>query len=149
MKAHTLVLSLALLACAAPAQSQQAQQYEEKSGPFTVYYSLFPSTFITPDVAAAYDLTRGKNKAVLNVSVRKTLPDGSDQEQTAIVSGHHSDLIHKTPLQFTEIREQGAIYYLAQITITGSPILYFDLQVQPDPNSSAIPITFKQQLFPD
>ena len=141
-----VLICVALLGSAAIAQPPQ---YEVTSGPYTVYYTLFPSTFIKPEVAGAYGITRGKNKAVLNVSVRKALPDGSDRAQSAAVSGYSSDLIHKTPLPFTEIREQGALYYLADITVTGSPILYFELNVQPDPNGSVIPISFKQQLFTD
>ena len=151
-RARQLTLSLALiiassLGVATGVHSAEPSRYEVKSGPYTVYYSLFPSTFITPDVASAYNIKRGKNNAVLNVSVRKDLPEGGDREQPAQVSGISSDLIHRTPLPFTEIRERGAVYYLAQITVTGSPLLYFELTVQPEPDAAAIPISFKQQLF--
>ena len=44
----------------------------------------------------------------------------------------------KKNLDFKEIREQGAVYYLAVISAIGSPTLYFEIEVQADPNSSPI-----------
>ena len=138
-----------LLAASTVAAQQEPLQFEKKSGPYTVYYSLFPSTFLQPEIAETYAITRGKNNMVLNVSVRETLKDGADRGVSAVVTGTRSDLIHKLPLEFIKIREQDAIYYLAQITVTGTPTLYFDLQVQADPNASPISIVFQRRLFTD
>lgn len=152
MNLKNLLLYL-LITVVTPSLLAAEQVFEKKSGPYTVYYSLFPSSFLKPEIAEAYGITRGKNRMVLNVSVRKALKqeEGSANSvgKSAIVRGSSSDLIHKTPLQFTEQREQGAIYYLAQIKFSGSSVLYFDLEVQPDPNVSPISIQFSKELVPE
>lgn len=119
------------------------------AGDYTVYYTVFPSSFLQPDVAGAYNLVRAKDRYILNVSVRKRLGDNKDREHSAIVSGTRSDLIHKLPLKFTEVREQGAVYYLAEVRVSTAEKLYFKLSVQPDPNQSPIIIEFQKQVFPD
>ena len=44
---------------------------QEKFGDVTVHYNTFNSTFLTPDIAKAAELTRSKNQGVINVSVIK------------------------------------------------------------------------------
>ena len=126
------------------------QPFEATAGPYTVYYSLFPSTFLRAEVAQAYGMVRAKNRAVLNVSVRERIDEGAQaptREKSAVVRGTSNDLIHKTPLQFTEVREQGALYYLAEVRFGGtSPRLYFDLQIEPDPGAPPIAISFSKQM---
>ena len=141
---------LLLAAAMAPALWADDTPFEVQSGPYTVYYSLFPSTFLRPEVAAAYGIVRGKNRAVLNVSILERVAEG-DRETTrgksALVRGTRSDLIHKTPLEFAEVREQDAVYYLAEVPFGGtSPRLYFELRVEPDPDASPIDISFSKQL---
>ncbi|PMZ30407.1 DUF4426 domain-containing protein, partial [Pseudomonas sp. GW247-3R2A] len=80
---------------------------QEKFGDVTVHYNTFNSTFLTPDIAKAAELTRSKNQGVINVSVIK-----EGKPQMAQVSGTVKDLTSQSvPLKFKQITEQGAIYY--------------------------------------
>src|SRR5690349_14701877 len=90
------------------AQSEPAQPIEtsHQFGPYEVLYSIFPSTMLTEQVAASYNIVRGEDRAVLNISVRKHQSDGSDTEQSAKVTGSYTDLIQKKTLEFREIKEQ-------------------------------------------
>ena len=140
MKLITVIFSL-LLACTA-----QAEQ-KKRFGDFDVHYAVVNSTFITPEVARAYGITRGKNRAFLNISVRQNFKDGSDKEKRAIVSGKTSDMIHSIPLTFNEIIEQGAIYYIAEFEFYDKDVRRFDIQVQPDPNIAPYTLTFSQKIY--
>jgi hypothetical protein len=120
--------------------------HETSDGPYTVYYSLFPTSFLQPEIAAAYGITRARDRALINIAVRETLADGSSRERAATVTGSRNDLVHRADLRFVEKREQGAIYYLAEVQFSGSPVLYFDLEVLPDPNRAPIRITFSQKM---
>lgn len=117
-------------------------------GPYEILYSLVPTTFISEDVAAAYHIVRGKDQAMINVSVRKKAGDG-DSASTAAVSGSYSDLMQSKPLSFREVREKDAIYYIAAFRHGDKELLRFELKVQPDPSVPAQTIVFSRKLFVD
>lgn len=130
-----LLLPFTLLVVIAPvalAQIDEARTIETSRtfGNFDVLYNIFPSTTLQPDIAAHYQLVRGGDQAVVNVSVRNR-GNGGNIAQAAIVSGTYSDLIQPKKLEFREIREEGAIYYLAQMRFTDHETLRFDIVVQP------------------
>lgn len=144
---RVLTLLLGMIFCSsAPGQAQP--QFEHKSGDYTIYYSLFPSSFLQAEVAGRYGLTRAKDRAILNISIRKD-EGNTSREQAALVRGTSSDLIHSLPLEFEEVREQGAIYYLAEVRTSSQATLYFDLQISPDPNAAAIELRFNREVFPE
>jgi hypothetical protein len=124
------------------------KKYEQRHGDYTVYYSVFPSSFLQADIAANLGITRSRDRAVLNVSLRHGKGDASS-EQSALVQGTSSDLIHSRPLVFKEVREQGAIYYLAEIRVSSQATLYFDLQVSPNPDDPPLKVSFNQEVFPE
>jgi hypothetical protein len=115
---------------------------QETFGDTTVHYNTFNSTYLTPDIAKAAGLTRSKNQGVINVSVIK---DG--KPLTADVNGSVKDLTSQSvPLNFKQITEQGAIYYIAQYPVDQQEIRTFEIKVQ---NGDKInTINFNQELFP-
>ena len=115
---------------------------QEKFGDVTVHYNTFNSTFLTPDIAKAAELTRSKNQGVINVSVIK-----EGKPLMAQVSGTVKDLTSQSvPLKFKQITEQGAIYYIAQFPVDQQEIRTFEIKVQ---NGDKInTINFNQELFP-
>jgi hypothetical protein len=107
-----------------------------------VHYNTFNSTFLTPDIAKAAGLTRSKNQGVINVSVLK---DG--KPLTAEVNGTVKDLTSQSvSLNFKQITEQGAIYYIAQYPVDQQETRTFQINVK---NGDKInTINFNQELFP-
>jgi hypothetical protein len=140
-----IISAISLLFFSAITYAQE--NFEYISPPYEVYYSFFNSTFVTPDVAKAYQLTRGKDIAMVNVSVRKNLDSGKNIEKRAIVNGTKSDLIHVIPLDFIEIEEKGAIYYLASFKFNHKEALNFNIEVKPDRNKAPINIKFRKALY--
>ena len=140
-----IVSAIALLLLSTTAYGQESFEYI--SPPYEIYYSVFNSTFVTPDVAKAYQLTRGKDIAMINVSVRKNLDSGDNVERRALVNGTKSDLIHTIGLDFIEVEEKGAIYYLASFKFNHKEALNFNIEVQPDRNKPAIIIKFRKALY--
>jgi hypothetical protein len=115
---------------------------QETFGDVTVHYNTFNSTYLTPDIAKAAELIRSKNQGVINVSVIK---DG--KPQTAQVSGTVKDLTSQSvPLQFKQITETGAVYYIAQYPVPQQEIRTFEIKVQTGDKINTI--NFNQELFP-
>lgn len=134
-----LVPFLIALCLALPAAAERKQSF----GDLDVHYSVFNSSFIQPDIAAAAGLTRSKTLGVINVAVLK-----AGKASTAVVGGEVKDLLGKsTALTFRQVTEGGAIYYLAQFPFKTREVLSFTLDVRQGDNPHRI--TFNQEMFPD
>ena len=137
-----LLLLTACLSASALAADVIKGERKETFGDVTVHYNTFNSTFLQPDIAKAAELIRSKNQGVINVSVIK---DG--KPLIANVTGTVKDLTSQSvPLNFRQITEQGAIYYIAQYPVDQQEVRTFEIKVQ---NGDKInTINFNQELFP-
>ncbi|MFJ7311323.1 DUF4426 domain-containing protein [Pseudomonas sp. NPDC098747] len=135
-------LLAACLSFSAVAADAIKGERKEVFGDVTVHYNTFNSTFLTPDIAKAAELIRSKNQGVINVSVIK---DG--KPLVANVTGTVKDLTSQSvPLNFRQVTEQGAIYYIAQYPVQQQEVRTFEIKVQ---NGDKInTINFNQELFP-
>ena len=135
-------LLAACLSISAVAADAIKGERKEVFGDVTVHYNTFNSTFLTPDIAKAAELIRSKNQGVINVSVIK---DG--KPLVANVTGTVKDLTSKSvPLNFRQVTEQGAIYYIAQYPVEQQETRTFEIKVQ---NGDKInTLNFNQELFP-
>ncbi|MFT5806251.1 MAG: hypothetical protein ACI9LG_000504 [Moritella dasanensis] len=104
----SLLLSLTLL-CSANASAEQMQ----KLGDWDVHYIAFPSTFLTADVASTYDINRSKYLGIINISV---LDSDTQKAQAVTMTVTARNLLGNIrELEVREIREQNAIYYIAEV----------------------------------
>ena len=142
-----ILLSLCLMLPALPVMAQQDTVFYQ--APYEVHYSTFNSSFLKPETAKAYGIVRSKSRALLNVAIIKRGTDGKKRAVSATVKGTTYDLILTKDLKFFEVREQDAIYYLAEFDIEHKLPFYFTVNVQADPNKSAMKIQFKKILWVD
>jgi hypothetical protein len=150
-----LFIFLALLCGRVYAQTNDAQPAETSKtfGNYVVFYNAFPSTTLLPAVAADYKIERDSEIAFINIAVRNQT-NGGDIAQAATLKGTYSDLMQNWPLVFREIREQNAIYYIAQVPYHNREVLRFDVLVQPQmkefesvPVGSPFKISFTRKFF--
>jgi hypothetical protein len=135
-----LVSLVFCLLLALPAVAERKQTF----GELDVHYSVFNSSFLQPDVAAAAGLTRSKTVGVLNIAALK---DGKGQ--AAKVSGTLKNLLGQTSeLKFKQVLESGAVYYLAEFPLRQREMLTFSIQVQIG-DAAPHTLTFNQEVFPD
>ena len=128
------------LLLALPAVAERKQTF----GELDVHYSVFNSSFLQPDVAAAAGLTRSKTVGVLNIAALK---DGKGQAAKA--SGTLKNLLGQTSeLKFKQVLESGAVYYLAEFPLRQREMLTFSIQVQIG-DAAPHTLTFNQEVFPD
>lgn len=130
----------------AAAYAQEFNDHQDFSR-YSVYYSIFNSTFISADTAKIYGIKRSKYENLINVSLS---PKGQYGALPAKISGTVRNLMQQQKiLDFIEIKEQGATYYIAPIRLTAQEILHFDLQVTPEGESNTLNIKFHRKLYPD
>jgi len=104
----SLLLTITLL-CSAHASAEQMQ----KLGDWDVHYIAFPSTFLTSEVASNYDIDRSKYLGIINISVLDS--DTQKAQAVAIKVTARNLLGNIRELEVNEIREQNAIYYIAEV----------------------------------
>ncbi|WP_248746689.1 DUF4426 domain-containing protein [Pseudomonas sp. MWU12-2037] len=115
---------------------------QEVFGDLTVHYNTFNSTYIQPDTAQRAELVRSKDQGVINISVAK-----AGKPLVAQVSGNVKDLTGKSvTLNFKQITEQGAVYYLAQYPVPQQENRIFEITVTV--GGDAHTFSFNQELFP-
>lgn len=138
-------LTLLILSLLSPARMAQAQQ-SEQFGPFELHYSVVNTTFLEPGVASAYGITRGKQRAILNLAVRERI-DGATEARTMRLKGRTWDLMQNQDLSFQEIREGPAIYYIAEFDFINEEWRFFEVHFRPEGAEETYTFKFRHQLY--
>lgn len=138
--ATSLLLQLVWISSAHAEQKQRFDNYE-------VHYSIVNSAFLSPQVAKTYNIVRGDDRFILNIAVREILDDGSSAARKAEVSGTRFDLIHRLPLDFKEIDERTAVYYIAQFQANDKEKLDFTLKIHPATSKRSYKMQFNKMLY--
>ena len=118
-------------------------------GNYVVHYNAFRSDTLTPEIAKAYSLTRRNNRMVVNITVQKKDGDVTKPVK-ARITGFASNLTGQVKdLEFKEIHDGEAIYYLAQAQVSNRETLKFDIKATPAGETIVANVNFKQQFFTD
>ena len=137
----SFIYCLLLASLALPSHAEQAIY----SPDYDIHYNAFNTMMVPPEVAQSYGFTRARNRALLNISV---LDSSTKKALPAVVTGTRTNIVGQLlPLEFVQIKEQNAIYYIAQLRFTEEEMWRFELQIQPDLNADAIPLKFSQTFF--
>ena len=108
-----------------------------------VHYIVVNTLFLRPEIAAHYGIVRGRDRAIVNVSVLGD--DGASLP--AQVDGMTINLLsQETPLEFTVFTEDPAIYYIAPLRYTDQDVLRFRITVVVDGREPML-LEFQQQMF--
>lgn len=125
----------------------QAQAGSQQMGRFEVLYSIVNTTFVEPETAAVYQLVRARDRAFINIAVREKLPEGGDRAVTAKIEGRSWDFYETDYLEFQEVQEGDAIYYIADFDFNDGEVRFFNLQVLPAGQSRSQPLKFHQKIY--
>lgn len=147
-----LLQSVLLIFVAATAQAQIDQPKEisttAKFGDYTLHYNVFHSTDIPAKVAEAYKLVRGRDRALVNISLTKTENGSTSLGLPAVVSGATKNLMQqKQALKFIVVNEGNSTYYLAPFVFNNEELLHFDIQVSVNENTKPMTFTFNRTLY--
>jgi hypothetical protein len=139
-----LPLLLSLIFATLPVHAQQSERF----GPYELFYSVVNTTFLEPDVAAGYGITRGKKRAILNLALREHVAGGTEARVMRL-QGRTWDLIQNQFLEFQEVREGPAIYYIAEFRFINEEWRFFEMDFRPDGGNETYTFKFKHQLYVD
>lgn len=101
----------------------------KKMNDINVHYIALSSTFLTPEIAKAYGIERSRYKGLVNISVLDNTQEGKPSKTVIINGKARNDVGQIKSLDFTEVVEGDAVYYLAQVSYTNEETIYFDINI--------------------
>lgn len=116
-------------------------------GDYTVHYNAFNTDTLQPEMAAAYNIVRSKNRGMLTVSVMKK-GDAGNKPVRANISISASNLTGQfRKFKAREVDEGNSIYYLSEFHVAHEEMLNFTLQILPEGSSQPLTVNFRQKFF--
>lgn len=119
----------------------------KKMGDMNVHYMAIGSTFFTPEIAKAYGITRSRYNGLINISVLDNSQDGTPAKTVSIIGKAKNNLGQVKRLDFQEVKEGKAIYYLAQVSYRNEETLHFDITINDGKQKQKL--TFSQIFYTD
>jgi hypothetical protein len=155
MQTRTWIFCLSLLAIAAagcnrtppastPPQAQPATASFQDFGNYSVHYNALRTDSLTPEIARSYGIQRSSNRVMLNVTMllkEDAQTQGRPVDGTVEVSAYNLNGQMKG-IDMRRISEGDAIYYIGDVSISGTEILVFDITATP---TGAAPMKVKLQ----
>jgi|TARA_B110000503_G_scaffold35642_1_gene58264 hypothetical protein len=139
---HLLIFSL--IGLSTFGVSAEEKTYKDIRG-YRIFYSSFNSSFILPEIASIYSITRGKDKGLVTIAITKS---GKIGGKKALISGTASNMLQQQQqLNFIEIKEDEAIYYLAPFEYYNEDTLTFKIEIETEPNQPSISVSFQNKFY--
>lgn len=153
MKALTQVFTACLFTlCAAFSPLLLAADRGEQKqvfGDYEVHYIGLNSSFLPPEAAEAYGITRSRALGYISVSILHN-EEGSDVP--AVVSGKVTGTIRNLlgqsrELEFQEIKETNAVYYITTFRFDDEDMYNVNLKATPEGQSRTFDVKFSQRFY--
>lgn len=144
-----LMTLFALISAFAPAAFADQGEKKQVFGDYEVHYIGLNSSFLTPEVAEAYAIPRSRSLGYLNICIlKKTDQPGILDALTGRVSGTMKNLIgQKKQLEFREVKERDAVYYISTFRFDENDVYKIELQVSPEGETRTFDVKFDQRFY--
>ena len=140
MKTLTRGIAVALLTLTAGlANAEQFERY----GAWRVHYIAFNASLLSATIAERYGIVRGRNKGLVNI----TAVGAAGRGERAGVTGRYRNLLGQSyDLEFREIDDGDAVYYLAAFDFDNAETLRFEVLLDL-PDHGVETLRFQQPLY--
>ena len=160
MNLKTLLItlsSLGLLAgCGGPGddatvpQAQPAGSTSSDIGDHVIHFNAQSTDQLPPEVASAYNISRSKNRAMLNVSIIRESDGLSVPGAVTVKTVNLTGQLKNVPMRrIDEPGDPPAIYYIGTTPVANRETLNFDISVTPEGMQRATQVRFQRQFYTD
>lgn len=140
---------LLLIICGFFSLSLHAEQ-KVKQGVYELHYNAFPSTFLSKEIANTYQITRSKNRGIINISVLDTSHTPSKALEAEIDLVVHNLLNQNKDVKLIKITEENqAVYYLGSFALNNQEDVNFRITVTPAGTEETISAQFSREFYTD
>jgi len=115
---------------------------------YTIHHNALTTDALSPDVASAYGIQRSHNRGMVNISIIKDREGSTGTPVSGQVRLQARNLIGQTrEIPLREIREQDAVYYIADFLVADRERLVFSIEAQPRGEAYPLKARFEQEFF--
>lgn len=119
-------------------------------GDYVIHFNAISTDQLQPEVARAYNITRSKNRALLNVSIIKKVEGTIGQSVAGSVSATANNLTGQLKnLALRQVQEGDAIYYIGDVAVANGETLIFNIDATPINETSRFSVRFSRQFYAD
>lgn len=145
-KLHHIIKILTIFTLLGFGSSAYAESSKE-FGDYVIHYNAFRADTLSPEIAKEYNLTRRNNRVIVNIAVLKKVLNTTGTPTAAKVTGHLNNLTGQMKnMEFREIKEGTAIYYLSESKFTEGEFLKFDIKVTPEGEAEPARLKFDKKF---
>jgi len=99
-------------------------------GSMDVHYIAIGATFLTPEITKAYDIERSRYNGLINISVLNNTQPNKPAMAVDITGTAQNNIGQIKQLQFKQVTEGNAIYYLAQLHYSDQEDFHFNITIK-------------------
>lgn len=119
-------------------------------GDYVIHFNAISTDQLQPEVARAYNITRSKNRAMLNVSIIRKVEGTIGQSVAGSVSATANNLTGQLKnLTLRQVTEGDAVYYIGDVAVANGETLVFNIDATPINETSRFSVRFSRQFFAD
>ena len=117
-------------------------------GDFVVHVNAINTDQLTPEIARQYGIVRSGNRAMLNVSILRKVAGTSGVPVSGRVGASAVNLTGQAKsLELREIREEDAVYYIAEFAVANEETLIFTIDATPIDQPSTFSVRYRRQFY--
>jgi len=120
-------------------------------GNYEVHFNALRTDELTTDVARAYGIQRASNRVMLNVTVLRKEAEHAPRKpvEAAVAVDAYNLNGQLKDIQMRRVSEGEAIYSIGEVTIAGTEILVFDINVTPQGEAAPFNVKLKREFVAD
>lgn len=142
------IVAVALVLLSAHAQAADTGEQKKVFGEYEVHYIGLNSSFLPEDAAAAYNIPRSRSLGYLSISILKDEGGELAVPVSTKLTGTIRNLIGQVrELEFREIKETNAVYYISTFRFDDKDMYTIDLKATPEGQPRTFDVTFSQQFY--
>ena len=117
-------------------------------GDYVVHFNALTTDQLTAEIAQRHGIVRSNSRAILNVSILRKEEGSIGVPVAAEVGISASNLTGQLKnVTVQEVREEGAIYYIAECAVANAETLIFEIDVTPESEDNALSVRYRKQFF--
>ena len=126
-----------------------ANVHDKEFGNYVIHVNALTTDQLPTEVARGYKISRSKNRAMINISVREKQNDNEVPITASIkvVAKNLSNQLKNVDIREIKDTDPVAIYYIGELPVSNEETMVFDIDVMPAGASKPVMISYRQQFF--
>lgn len=117
---------------------------------YELHYNTFPSTFLSKEIANAYQINRSKSRGIISISVidKSKEPSVAVEADVKIVAKNLLNQVKEIKF-FKIVEENMAVYYLGSFALNDQEDINFNITAIPTNSDIRLTTKFAREFFTD